>query len=235
MRSLESLSLGRTAVHRLHPLVKFLSAFVFIVMVASFGRHELLRLAPYAVYPVAMMALAGLPCRLLLSRLLMALPFCLFAGLSNVLIDKSLLSFWVILLKMSLCVMAALILVATTPFADLTGSLRRVHVPAVFVAVFETTYRYIGVLLEEASSMTTAYKLRSGGRKALDMSHMGAFVGQMLLRGFDRAERVHAAMECRGYSLTRIGGQNRRFLPKDALAAAALCLPPALLRFIHIW
>jgi cobalt/nickel transport system permease protein len=159
---MENLATGQTAIHRLHPLAKLLSALVFIFFVASFGRYDFAHLAPYLFYPFIMMALAELPYRLLLPRVLIALPFCLFAGISNVIFDKAaafsvggvtvslgVLSLATILLKMYLCVMAALLLVATTPFTELTAQLRRLHAPMVFVMVFEMTFRYIGVLLEE--------------------------------------------------------------------------------------
>ena len=243
LRSLENLAAGQTAIHRLHPLAKLLSAFLFIVSVVSFGRYDFVRLAPYLFYPFVMMALAELPYKLLLSRVLIALPFCLFAGLSNAILDRAaafsfggivvsfgILSLVTILLKMYLCVMAALLLVATTPFVELATQLRRLHVPLIFVMVFEMTYRYVGVLLEEVYSMTTAYKLRSGTRKALEMRHMGSFVGHLLLRGFDRAERVHAAMRCRGYSLYHIPPQRRRFKGSDALALAIIGLASMILR-----
>ena len=248
LRALENLSAGRTVIHRLHPFAKLLTAFVFIVVVASFGRYDFARLAPYLFYPFVMMALAELPYRLLLLRMLIALPFCLFAGISNVIFDRAaaftvgavtvslgMLSLVTILLKMYLCVMAALLLVATTPFTELTAQLRRFHTPAVFVIVFDMTFRYIGVLLEEVYSMTTAYKLRSGNKNALEMRHMGPFVGQLLLRGFDRAERVHAAMRCRGYSLYRIIPARRDIERGDALFLSAVCLPSLLLRFWEIW
>ena len=248
LRALESLSLKQTAVHRLHPLAKLLMALAFIVIVVSFGRYDFTRLAPYLFYPFVMMALAELPYKLLLSRMLIALPFCLFAGLSNVIFDRAtaftiggftvslgVLSLATILLKMYLCVMAALILVATTSFTELTAQLRRLHVPMIFVMVFEMTFRYIGVLLEEVYSMTMAYRLRSGDKKALEMRDMGSFVGQILLRGFDRAERVHAAMRCRGYSLSHIPPARRRFLISDLLALAAVCLLSLLFRFFVFW
>ncbi|MCL1810337.1 MAG: cobalt ECF transporter T component CbiQ [Clostridiales bacterium] len=248
LRSLENLSAGQTAVHRLHPLTKLLSAIAVIVLVVSFGRYDFSRLAPYMFYPFVMMALAELPYKLLLSRVLIALPFCLFAGLSNAVLDRAaafsiggfsvsfgMLSLATILLKMYLCVMAALILVATTPFFELTAQLRRLHAPMVFVMIFETTFRYISVLLEEAHSMATAYKLRSGNKKALEMRHMGSFAGHLFIRGFDRAERVHAAMRCRGYSLVHIPTARRRLLRRDAIALAAVCLPSLLLRFVTFW
>lgn len=281
LRALEGLSAGKTAVHRLHPLAKLVCAFAFIVAVVSFGRYEFLRLAPYLFYPFVMMALAELPYRLLLPRVLIALPFCLFAGVSNVLLDRGAaflicgvavsfgaLSLATILLKTYLCVMAALILVATMPFTELTAQLRRLHVPMVFVMVFETTFRYVGVFFEEVHSMQVAYRLRScgggrrrsggerrlgggrlggglradsgcsdgglrsGGAGRLEMRHMGSFVGQIFLRGFDRAERIHAAMRCRGYSLRRVPPARRRFRLWDAAAVCAVCVPAVVLRVL---
>ena len=248
LRTLESLAAGQTVVHRLHPLAKLLSTFTFIMIVASFGRYDVLRLAPYLLFPLVMMALAELPYRLLLSRALIALPFCLFAGISNVIIDRAeafyvgrvavsygFLSLATIVLKLVLCVMAALLLVATTPFAEITAHMRRLCIPGVFVMVFEMTFRYIGVLMEEVYLMTTAYSLRSGVKRALNVNHMGSFVGQLLLRGFDRAERIFAAMCCRGYSSSPIPIPGRRLRPADILALTAICLPSLVLRFITIW
>ena len=247
LRALESLSLGGTPVHRLHPIAKILSTLVFIISVASFGRYDFIRLAPYLFYPFVMMALSETPYRLILPRLLIALPFCLFAGLSNAFLDRAacfyigstavsfgVVSLVTILLKMYLCVMAALLLVATTQFTDITAQLRRLRVPYIFVMVFETTYRYISVLLEEVHSMLLAYKLRSGKGKALEIKHMGSFAGQLLLRGFDRAERVHNAMRCRGYSLRRIMPQRCPPQRRDIIAASVICLTAIILRVIKI-
>jgi len=248
LRALENLSAGKTMIHRLHPLVKIISSFVFIVMVASFGRYDIVRLTPYLFYPFIMMALAGLPYKVLLLRVAIALPFCLFAGISNLIFEREtalvisgivishgVISFATILLKMYLCVMAALLLVATTQFAELTAQLRRMHVPMIFVMVFETTFRYISVLLEEAHSMIIAYRLRSGTKKALEMKHMGTFTGQLVLRGFDRAERVHMAMRCRGYSLSSVPTSPKRLSISDIIVLLLICTSAILLRFINIF
>ena len=247
LRALENLSAGTTMIHRLHPLAKLIATFVVIVVVASFGRYEFFFLIPYLFYPFVMMALAELPYKLMLSRVLIALPFCLFAGISNVIFDRGtafmvggiavslgVVSLATILLKMYLCVMAALLLVATTPFTELTSQLRRLHVPMVFVMIFEMTFRYIGVLLEEVHSMMTAYTLRSGTKRALDIRHMGSFLGQLVLRGFDRAERVHAAMRCRGYSLRHLPKPRQPLRGSDIALLALVCLPVVVLRFLAV-
>jgi cobalt/nickel transport system permease protein len=98
----------------------------------------------------------------------------------------------VILYRAALCVSAVLILVAVTPFSQLTGQLRRLHVPQLFLLLFEMTYRYIGTLLDQAYSMYTAYILRAPGGKG-------------------------RAMKCRGYALRDDWAQPRPLLVGDWL------------------
>ncbi|MCL1922857.1 MAG: cobalt ECF transporter T component CbiQ [Propionibacteriaceae bacterium] len=247
LRALDNLSLGTTVIHRLHPLVKLIMTLVFIVVVASFNRYAFVSLTPYLFYPFLMMALAELPYRVIGPRVLIALPFVLFAGLANIIFDRDLaftigpvnvsmgvLSMATILLKMYLCVMAALILVATTPFTDLTFQLRRLKVPMIFIMVFEMTYRYIGVLFEEVHAMVTAYRLRSGMTKGPRITHAGSFLGQLTLRALERAERVHAAMRCRGYSLKATHRPRRPLRAGEISTLVLVCLAIVLLRFFTI-
>jgi cobalt/nickel transport system permease protein len=231
--ALEELAGGDTVIHRLHPTAKLLATAAFIVAVMSFGRYEFLRLAPYVFYPVLLMALSGTPTLLLAKRVLFALPFCLFAGVTNLLLDRAAaftlggvtvsygaLSLTTILLRTYLCVMAVLVLVAVTPLSEVTHSMRHLRVPGIFVTMFEMTYRYLGVLFEEAYSMHTAYALRSGGVKGIALKDMGSFVGQLLLRSIDRADRVYSAMKLRGYGLHSIPHSHRKFKRGDALFCA---------------
>ena len=85
----ETLALGKTAIHRLHPFTKLCSALIFIIAVISFGRYDFVRLAPFLFYPVIMTALAEIPYGALMPKLLIALPFCLFAGISNAILDRT--------------------------------------------------------------------------------------------------------------------------------------------------
>ncbi|MEN6470666.1 MAG: cobalt ECF transporter T component CbiQ [Clostridiaceae bacterium] len=226
--SLEQLSSGNSVLHALHPSAKLLAAFVYIACVVSFGRYELNRLVPYVFYPVVLAALSSTPPGMILKRALVALPFVLFAGVSNLVFDRAVMahlgglpisygavSLFTLLVRTLLCVAAALLLVATTPFRFLTGQLRLLRVPGLVVDLFEMTYRYLGTLLGEATGMHTAYALRSPVKKGLDMEHMGSFIGQLLLRSFDRAERVYAAMKCRGYPGNSREAEKRRFRAAD--------------------
>jgi len=212
MNKIEELAEGTSAVHKLHPMVKLMATVIYIVVVISFNRYNVSGLIPFVFYPVVLMALADIPYSIMFKRVAMVLPFCAFAGISNIIFDTApafiiygfvvtagMVSFVSILLKSFLTVSAVLILVATTQMAELTYQLRMLKVPEILVVQLTMTYRYISVLLEETTTMYTAYILRSPNHKGVQMKDMGVFVGQLLLRSFDRAERVYCAMKCRGF------------------------------------
>lgn len=245
--SLEQLAGGETVIHRLHPGAKLLVTLVYIITVVSFDRYTFGRLIPYVFYPFIIMALSETPWRMVGKRVLLALPFVVLAGVSNIIFDtapaitlgsfaisQGVLSCVAIVFRTFLCVTAVMILVAVTPFAHLSAQLRRIHVPEIFILLFEMTYRYIGSLLEETASMYMAYQLRHTHHKGLEMKHMGPFVGQLLLRSFDRAERIYAAMKCRGYGTW--GGEHaiRPWKSGDITFAAVVCIPCILLRVFDV-
>jgi cobalt/nickel transport system permease protein len=247
LNALELLAGKNTVVHRLNPGVKAAVCVLFMVTVISFDRYSLGRLCPFLFYPCVLIVLGELPPSLLIKRTALVLPFCFFAGLFTLVLERGaafsigrltisfgFLAFWALSLRILLCTAALLILVATTPWNALAAQFRRFHVPAVFVTLLELCYRYIGVLLAESFSMYTAYKLRSVNIRGVALSHMSSFVGHLFLRSFARAERVYDAMKCRGYSMKTppvsavpLKGEDAVFL----LAAAAFC---AFFRFVDL-
>ena len=247
IHTLEQLADGNTAVPSLHPAVKLLSTLVYIGAVVSFGRYDLGGLLPMLMYPFLFMALSETPYRLLLKRFLIALPFAVFAGVSNVFLDRTpvlslggiavsggVLSFLVLLLKTYLTVMAVLLLVSTTTLASLSALLSRIRVPAVFLMQLSMTYRYLSVLLEEAGTMMTAYALRRRSGKGILLRNMGSFVGQLLLRSFQRAERVYCAMKLRGFSGAVVYTKPQKFRLRDGVALCAVCGGALLLRLFPV-
>jgi len=210
---LEQMAEGDSTIHRLNPLTKTITTFFYVVIVVSFDRYSVSGLMPFVFYPVVVLALAGIPLKPLFARLSMALPFCLFAGLANVFYEREVLFFlwnipvsWgfvslvSITLKVVLTVMAVLILIGTTTMPTISRQLIRLKVPSIFVLLLSMIYRYISVALEETINMYTAYALRAPGNKGIKMKDMGPFVGQLLLRSFDRGEGVYFAMKCRGFT-----------------------------------
>jgi cobalt/nickel transport system permease protein len=226
--TVEQLAAKDTPVHNLHPLVKLLTALAFIVAVVSCERYQPLRLIPFVFYPVLLFAAAELPALKLLKRAALALPFAVVAGASNLFFDRApaalllgvsisggTLAFFTVVLKAYLCVLALLLLTATTTMADLTTQLVRLKVPPVMVTVLTMTYRYLSTLMNEASAMSAAYALRSPNAKGVKLAHMGQFAGQLLIKSADRAERVYAAMKLRGFSGPVPGSRGASMQKKD--------------------
>jgi cobalt/nickel transport system permease protein len=245
--ALEQLSGGNSCVHGLHPDMKLLTTVVFIITVVSFNRFAFGRLIPFIFYPALLMALSDTPYSMLLKRFLIALPFCFFAGISNIIFDRTpaftigaipvsygVVAFFTILFRTYLCVMAVLLLVSVTPLEQITNSMRRLKTHYIFIIMFEMTYRYIGVLFEEAYSMYTAYSLRSPGGKGILMKDMDSFTKQLLLRSFDRAGRVYNAMKCRGYVLSAISRNSGKLKCQDFIFCSVTCILCITFRVINV-
>ena len=147
-----------------------------------------------------------------IKKSLIAAPFILGVGVINLFYDKTPMnvagiiinSGWITFLSLSikilLTVVVSILLIATTGMENLACALRMIKVPKIFVMQILLTYRYISVLVEEASRMMKAYYLRAPGQKGVKMKDLGSFIGQMLLRTYDRAQRVYEAMKLRGFN-----------------------------------
>ncbi len=212
IRTLELQADRDTFVHHLHPLVKMATTLLFLILVISFDRYQISPLFPFFLYPVGLAILSDTKIRPIAVSLLTVLPFVLFISLSNIVLDRQLaftieripitygmLSSISILLKTVLTVSAVLLLISTTSVTVLAEQLTRLKIPSILVLQLMLTYRYIAVLFEEASSMVIAYTLRSSRKRGVAMRDMGVFLGNLLLRSMDRADRIYHAMKCRGF------------------------------------
>ncbi|MDR0397067.1 MAG: cobalt ECF transporter T component CbiQ [Oscillospiraceae bacterium] len=246
--SIETLSMGDSPLHRVHPGVKMVCALALIVLTLSFSRTSFAAMLPFLLYPSVAIGINDIPASLLVKRLLVALPFAVFAGITNLVSDREVLfrlgavpvtggmsACAGIMLRTLLCVSYALILMAVTPFPEITARMRAIHIPAIFVQVLETTYRYTGTLADEARALATAYRLRAGSDDAgVRLAHAGSLVGGLFLRSADRADRVWAAMRLRGYDLRGVRAEPKPISLRDWIFLAAVCGSGALMRIVDI-
>ena len=95
-----------------------------------------------------------------------------------------------------------MLLLGGTGMHALCAALSRLGVPRVFTAQLLFLHRYLFVLAEEALRMSTAHRLRAAPGRRLALSTYASLAGQLLLRAFDRAARVHQSMRARGFDGT---------------------------------
>ena len=127
----------------------------------------------------------------------------------GLIISRGWVTFLSILIKSCLSVGISLLLIATTGMDILAAALRMLKVPKIFVLQLLLTYRYISVLIEEVSRMMRAYTLRAPSQKGIHRSVWGSFVGQLILRTFDRAQRIYQSMALRGFKGEYHTGNNK--------------------------
>ena len=86
---------------------------------------------------------------------------------------------------------------------DILEVLRKLHVPALLIELMLLIYRFIFVLLETASAITTAQKSRLGNRNyRTKVRAFGSMGSALFIRAFRRANALYDAMESRCYDGT---------------------------------
>lgn len=212
IRTLEELSEQNTGIHNLNPIIKILTTFIFLIITISFGKYELSALLPLMFYPIILMSLGEIPFMDILKRTAIAMPLIIGVGIFNPIFDTAPMvrlpwidisagwvSFFSIIVKGFLTIISAQILVATTGITKISAALRTLKVPKIFITQLLFTYRYLNLFVEEIGRSTRAYSLRSYRSKGISIHEWGSFLGGILLRTIDRAERIYVAMKARGF------------------------------------
>ncbi len=198
--------------NRIHPLIKFVLTIVYIFIVVSFSKYDVIGLAAMAVYLMIGYSVAELSFRECLWRLRVILPLVCAVGLANPFLDRAMIdlgflqvragffSMITLMGKGVFAVLASYLLIATTTIEQICYALRLLHVPSMIVTQILLTYRYITLLLEEVNRITQAYALRAPNQKGVHFKVWGSLTGQLLLRSIDRASEVYESMTLRGYA-----------------------------------
>lgn len=128
-------------------------------------------------------------------------------------------------LKGNAILLALLLLVGTLELGTLGHALDHLYVPSRLAHLLLFTVRYLEVMEREYRRLAAAMKVR-GFRPRADrhtLRTFGHLVGMLLVRGFDRSERVLAAMKCRGFTGQFWLLDHFAYGARDA-AFAAVCL-----------
>lgn len=228
---------GTTALHRLPPECKLAAVVLFVVVVVATPREQFWAFGVFALVLVAVGAVGRVPLTHVLRRLVVEVPFVLFAvalpfvargervevlGLS--LSEPGLLAAFNILAKATLGAAATILLAATTDVRGLLRGLERLRLPRSFVAILSFMIRYADVIAAEMHRMKVARASRGyDPRHLLQARALAASAGALFLRAYERGERVYLAMLSRGWTGSMPVLDERRAEP--AQWATAMVLP----------
>jgi energy-coupling factor transporter ATP-binding protein EcfA2/energy-coupling factor transporter transmembrane protein EcfT len=204
----ERWSRAASPLHSLDARAKLGVLVAFLIAVSITPSRAQLAFAAYAALLLAGMAASRLPLGGLSRRAALVLPFsATFAVVTwwsgeplraAALAEKSFLSG-----------LAALLLIATTPIAQLLAAIETLRAPRALILAIQFLYRYLFVISEQAQHMGLAARSRSGGngRRGLHFNAAAGAVGVLFARSSERADGVYNAMLARGYGQGRSGSE----------------------------
>ncbi|NQT37607.1 MAG: cobalt ECF transporter T component CbiQ [Planctomycetes bacterium] len=205
---------GESVIHRIDPRARVVVAAVYAVLVAMAVRLDVLGVALGVA--AATVAAARLPWRDVLGRLIPLNVFMLLLLVTLPLTSGGEPLFSVgpvgvsrqglrlaatIAIKGNAIVLALVALLATVEVTALGHALSHLRVPDKLTWLLLFSVRYIDVIHREYRRMAAAMKVRGFRPRANLHTYRtyGHLVGMLLVRSFDRADRVLAAMKCRGF------------------------------------
>jgi len=107
----------------------------------------------------------------------------------------------VIVLKSLAAVTCILVVWATAPVDVNLKAAHALRVPGVVIQIVLLTYRYLFLLAEELGRLRIALRVRGYRNRANAHSYrtIGHVTGTLLVRSYERAERIGQAMRCRAF------------------------------------
>ncbi len=200
--------------HRLAPQCKLAATLLFVVAVVATPKEQFWAFGVQAALVAAAAVIGRVPLLGVLRRLVIEVPFLLFAVLLPVvgrsprvdvlgvsLSEPGLWAAWNIVAKGTLGVAATVVMASTTSIPHILHGLEHLRVPRALVAITAFMIRYGDVVGDEMHRMRIARESR--GAPATHLGHaraVAASAGSLFVRSYERGERVYLAMASRGYT-----------------------------------
>ncbi len=186
--------------HVLEPRTKLLAFTAMIVAVLWIPMSHGSMFIAYFFATAILMGISQVPLNYIVGRTLVILPFIVLASLAVP--WHGYVGLAMLFVRAILCLILLILLTNTTRFVELLRGLRKLGCPQILVMNLSFLYRYLFVLTEEAMRMKQARDCRRVGRAPFrrEVKILSSMLGTLLIRSFERAERMHYAMLSRGYA-----------------------------------
>jgi cobalt/nickel transport system permease protein len=190
-----------TPAHHLDPRSKIFAGLAFVLTVLCTHSWSVIQFTGYPLLLIIAMIVAKLSPRGVFKRVFSLLPFAFLMLLSAVFSRLSYAHVVDAVLKAVLSMTGMALVSMTTPFPDLLRALEQCRVPNTLVMFLAFLYRYAAVLAKEVVRAERGWASRTfGGFWWREASRAGHVLAALLIRSYERAERVYAAMLARGFS-----------------------------------
>jgi cobalt/nickel transport system permease protein len=240
---LEDYAYLNSPLHRWEPRHKLVG---LTLLIFSFSFVQDLRLLPaMLLVTLALYTASRLPWAFLRTRLrypgffilIMAILLPLFSGSTVILRlgplalrQEGCLDLLLLLVKFFSILTLSLALFATAPFLTTIKAIRALGLSPLLADMTLLSYRYLFEIGDDLGRMQTAMGLRGFHAQRLDrrtLNTLASLAGSMLVRSYERSERIYQAMVLRGYGQPNHQATQRREFQaqaRDRLALVAAAL-----------
>ena len=208
---------SKSQLHELSPQLKILATLLIVISIAFSKIINPFQIISHAVIVFLIIRLSNIPLKTYLKRLTLDIPFILFAlflpflssGNNDMVFTlfsfevyrTGLLEMFAILFKATAGLSMGIVLTATTTNIELIYGLQKLKLPPIIIAIMSFSIRYIDVFIDEFKrvkiSMQSRGYIEKGIKTLLPIAYAS---GAILIRGYERGERVYLSMISRGFT-----------------------------------
>ena len=208
---------SKSQLHELSPQLKILATLLIVISIAFSKIINPFQIISHAVIVFLIIRISNIPLKTYLKRLTLDIPFILFAlflpflssGNNDMVFTlfsfevyrTGLLEMFAILFKATAGLSMGIVLTATTTNIELIYGLQKLKLPPIIIAIMSFSIRYIDVFIDEFKrvkiSMQSRGYIEKGIKTLLPIAYAS---GAMLIRGYERGERVYLSMISRGFT-----------------------------------
>jgi len=201
--AVEAVAAQDSPVHRLDPRAKILGLIGLVIVAVTLPAGAWAAFGSLALMLGVLAAAARLRLAYVLRRMSVEVPFLLAAAVLPFTAENGVALGATVALKVSISVLAMVILSSTTPFPSLLRGFEKLKVPRLILTIVAFMWRYLHVLAGEVSRMQTARAARGYSAGWLwQAASTGPLIATLFLRSLQRGERVYLAMMGRLYDGT---------------------------------
>ena len=199
------------------PEIKIAATFLIVLSISFLSLENNTSIIVQTFVVLLLIYLSKIKASIYFKRLSVDIPFVLFAlflpflskGDNTVLFEFFSLTVYKtgfnemisILIKITLCVSLAIVLTATTSNIEIIYGLQKLKISPLLISILSFSIRYIDVFIDEFKRVKVAMKSRGYDQKGLRGLRPIAYAsGALLIRGYERGERVYNSMISRGFN-----------------------------------
>ena len=208
---------GDSILSQIKPELKIFTTFCIVFSIAFLSLENNLLIFLQFLIVLYFLYISKIKITTYFKRLSIDIPFILFAlflpfiskGDNKVMVEFFSISVYEtgfnemisILIKITLCVSLAIVLTATTSNIEIIYGLQKLKLSPLLISILSFAIRYIDVFIDEFKRVRVAMKSRGYDEKGIKGLKPIAYAsGALLIRGYERGERVYNSMLSRGFN-----------------------------------